>query len=1710
MDNYFLTRIRPGRHVMVLCLVLWSCFWLGNHVCAQDSRLYMSVPAKAGATKSGGTIGPLKNGEVYCLYQLGAKIKLWLSDASAPCSWTVTPTSKVRVTNRYGVNNDTIEITIIAAELNERFDIKVEGKEGDQSIKPISIVIPRLAAKPSQISVVEKLLADTSYCEGLRYHVSVAEDKDYTKETNNYGGSLYPEANLRYEWSLYPRDPRFPIASSDGYISNPETMYDWGSTVPVNAGSWRVQPATCENNRTADYEELRIINVIPTDLVTGKTNEELSVIAIAYRDNAEMDEDGNLVSGWDTSGAEEFRNACVWYSADFNMKKIDIRSSINNENFPYEDENGFVYLQAMPYKPKDISFRHYQYEWIFDTADLYLDTARMKTVSRMYEKGFGADKARVCFKVKERAKESVIKVSYRMHCLSCDSLAKLQPEGENIQFVSKESTKIELFRIDSLVDETIEYTPSIKTQNGGPVDIDIETGLPAPCAKADYQLCCATSGSERTNFLWTLPPSEDMWGRTEAREGCLGVTTPPLVANDGGRGIILDLLVTPANYCFVNGRNDTSRKAQYVSIFLRGKPLAPRIIDFVDQALFNGYTREDLEELVKSTTAGGGGAGSGGAGGGAGTGPGSGSQDKVPWPEDGAPYPVLLCNNSFFGNNISYLGKEQSLGLYTPGYKFPPALHGSTLGKDAGFLVTFPEVKENKELAALDHFSIKPYKNRELSDTNLLVFNFDLLDHDILAKMGKKQIIMSLQAANDCGAGDPLYFPVKIIDTISVVGHVRDLGRSDLAYDTVVLCEGQKLIMSNNSLKDGKYIVDPKEPDRNTDRVEYHWHIPSTWRFDEYYGSAFMDPPNNIWLGKEKGAVRLSIRNRCGEGKMHSGDSINVNPYTRINIKVVDGLDVLSKAWDPKIPAEKAEIDKLEVTEDGPHLLDPCRGSFKLYAADTCDRTDVYRWEFPKDWQVITTRGINEEYYLGTAEPVPGFTNMAYTRNTKLNSNHKDMRVRVKVGADTGQIYVVGAKAVCEWTFDNYEPKLYDDPAWYGHRRDSLRAIVRPFTGKPMQAEPWPDSICVRNCTQGECAPNVMSLEVIPDVSQDSLTRDQTRFTWKFPADYEPVIYSNSDPKDSRDKRNILTFTVPDRVGDYDTITVYSHRFDCEPYNEGDSMVVVIKLTDTVPFVQNRYLNDARRPGSRINTTPCEGDTVVYRVLPDPKKYLDSVWFTWNGGNKFADTAKGLIDTTGWRVLNPTGRYADTLKMIVGRSTLTLGAYAVSPCGLSSVFATEFNPIGLVRDTVHLVEGRNLLCLNEKVVFEWDSVKYATQYDWFYPWGDRHDTIRMNDRMFYREFSRRTAFEKGNIYVRPSNRCGMGPYSDTVKVENVIGHLGIPSVSAQDAPEFVVLRDTLYDTLCLRTDRVYEANYSDEAYGKGLEWRYRWFDFATNAQDTLQMKGADSSQCRFKNQAGFEDKYIGVAVHHKECASWGDTLLLRIHPADTVAINDATLADRLSDWEREDKTVMTRPCGGSNALAEWHFNSDFGTEKVQYRFVWWDSLSQQRSRQHDADGSMVMGAAKKEDNFTWLNPKTESDFDNTWYGGDEDYLRVRIPNNQLLYLSVDLKNRCGISRLPSLAIRTVVSITDSTYNLQQLSGLVCDGDSLVFRVDSSANIGGFIWHYPWGKTVDTVKVGTQVVRTFNAREYQKGEVYVVPFNGCGLAHESNRMEITDV
>ncbi|MDE7338819.1 MAG: hypothetical protein K2M92_05960, partial [Bacteroidales bacterium] len=364
------------------------------------------------------------------------------------------------------------------------------------------------------------------------------------------------------------------------------------------------------------------------------------------------------------------------------------------------------------------------------------------------------------------------------------------------------------------------------------------------------------------------------------------------------------------------------------------------------------------------------------------------------------------------------------------------------------------------------------------------------------------------------------------------------------------------------------------------------------WHFAQ--ASAEGANPTSVVFGEHSGQVMLALRNRCGLGKPRPGDYVNVNPYTRVKIKVTgtDIADAQRDAYDPLLaPGAPGAASNQEF------LAQPCRDTRLVYAADTSYLTEEYLWCFPSDWRVLSQPGYETATWIGEGDSA----NYARTMNSDLLNPIRginEMRVMVRVGADTGDIMVIGRKSGCHFAYDNVASDLSRDELPDGHRADSLFVFVRPFTGKPSLRE-WPNDLCARTA---------QTLAVMPDPSQDKKTQQETYFTWKFPEDWS-VNYRNA-------RRDTVDVVIPNRITEEgvtplrgDTVMVYSHRHDCDPTNKGDSIFHVFRLVDTLSLDPGSIFKDLLHKGTALNLSPCEGDTVEYTLDGSFHAEIDSIVF---------------------------------------------------------------------------------------------------------------------------------------------------------------------------------------------------------------------------------------------------------------------------------------------------------------------------------------------------------------------------------------------------------------------------------------------------------------------------------------------------------------------
>lgn len=1629
---------------------------------------YRLLPAPASKGIGGGDReepekGVLVNGEVYCAFT-GKRIDVWLTDVvlsdEDSCVWNVNPAEAAKITNIYkGKHQDTVRIEFLGDFTGPQFDngplkvtISVSPSSGESfERQDILLYIPRKANTAADISV-DGLIDEVTYCAGLNYKAWVAADPGYTPTVDKYNPENHPGASLNYTWGIAQDDMGLQLETTGDPSSDKVNMYQWTTAVDASQEGmyWSVTPRTCDKSGLYTFPTVRLIeNVIPQELDIA----DMTVRPIRYiRD--EMAPEPTYY--WDTMPNEEYMNACVYYSDDFNTDPDNVAGGLSYG----ESNNGYIFLQAMPYQRSDVSYRHFAYEWIYDKEDLYMDTLKMQQPPYVTQ-GFSPDSARVIFKVKDRkdAVSNEIKVKFRAYCPECEEQASAQ--GKTLKY-EKMSLELTLNRIDSIQGK-VDYTSKITTAEGASIDGDV----PKICGMTEYGLCneLKTTESGATGFDWVCPsgwvsaeegagggfpggPGTGGPGGAED-ENCAHYVTPKVLGDANHHGDTVNLLTYPKNVCFKNG-SDTSRNGKIFKVYLRSVPKAPVLIDNLESEN-PVYTGVDLV-------------------------PPMGGFGDPTLPEKVSP--VLLCNN----NGLGQLGSnEQQYLLYNANDAVVPTRFDPGSPEKGGYGF---DIKASTEIqtALLQDLRFLPYSGSAgvANDTNIMEFNLRASTFEVLKD--QKKIPVGIFSSNECGPGDTAYFAINIIDTLQVFSHVTNIDSAhDDTYDTIALCEGVRIRLSSPSAYDEMsgqgYISNRNDSERNTDRVDYVWNFPEGWRFRNPATDSASNP-TNIMVGYKSGPVTLAFKNRCGVGSARKADYVNVNPYTRVKIMVADPQDgTAATPFDPADP------------KTNPFLVQPCQGSHVIYTADTSDRTDRYKWILPSDWTIA------DDPNYGTQEKDGDQTNVAYTDHANLNALYDDMRVHVKVGSQSGNIYVVGAKEECGFTFDNFKPGSATLPL--GHNRDSLYVQVRPFTAAPIEAEPWPAKLCARQ---------VYTLGVMADTTQDSLTQEKTYFSWKFTEGWTDVDYNKPDLKDT------VTFTVPDTPGEKDTIIVVSHRSDCDTYNEGDTLFYVFEITDTLSLDPASQWLDARKPTQKFNFYPCEGDTVHY-ILKGNNNHLDSIVWSWNDGHDFY--RGDSVDTSGWRVLNTPGNYADTLKLVVGRAPLKISARAASLCGLSSAKSDSIYPVNLVVDTIHWVQSRVILCEDEKLVLQHDSVKNATSYQWFYPWGKTTDTLDGHGNV-KREFSDKTEYLAGKIYVRPFNVCGFGPGSDTVDIKQVISRLKAPSVKGLNPDRnMLIVNDSTADTVCLRTEVDYKAMFDGDNYGsgtpyEGVEWRYRWMPLVLDPADVLSVPeitangqpvsetnpntNADSSQANFAKNSGFAVNYIGVAVHHPECQLLGDTLVIRVNPLDTVAIPEGKqITDYLVDT-RLRGAVQLRPCGTDTA--NWVVAKQIHPSVTGYRFVWNTETAPEIGRDWNKVDSTMSGSS-----FKWLNPKDETD--PVYYAKDTLYMAVGQGDS--LFVSLQIKNRCGVSQTDSVKIRTSVKLVEP-FHLELKTKHICDMEKLEFEVSGEQldEVGKFIWHFPWRKNPDTTTYPVYIVEgdTLTA-----GDIYVIPNNGCGDGPTTNTVTL---
>ncbi|MDE5704128.1 MAG: hypothetical protein K2H70_04810, partial [Bacteroidales bacterium] len=721
----------------------------------------------------------------------------------------------------------------------------------------------------------------------------------------------------------------------------------------------------------------------------------------------------------------------------------------------------------------------------------------------------------------------------------------------------------------------------------------------------------------------------------------------------------------------------------------------------------------------------------------------------------------------------------------------------------------------------------------------------------------------------------------------------------------------------------------------------------------------------------------------------------------------------------------------------------------------------------------------------------------------------------------------------CNFQFDNYP----------SHNRDSLKGRVKHFTAQPKitgdfpHLSKGPDTLCVDNN---------YTFHVEKGANRD----DSVFFRWFFPDGWpEPAQYSkHSDTVD---------FLTPERIAQREKliISVVASRYDCDATNKGDTLDIVVWLTDTVAVVGDFY--DAhptnKTTAGKVNHEPCEGDTVYYylREKQHPESYyaLFGVLPIEATGDATDDWAS--LAASDWKILSE-APYHDTLKMVVGRDPMRLRAAMVSHCDTSSFKEDTIRPIAKVIQPGRIDVDRpdKHLCEYEAVSFTFTPVEHATDYVFHYPWGDRTDTLRVKDTLADREAGRLTedglyrisfadtfAYTAGKVYVEAMNLCGVRPKNDERDIVSVLRTVDADARLRQsdfadfDHDSHLIGQDTVQDSLCLRMPLVLEAGPADAvaAATKGWRFHYAWHldpaDESVTAFEAYEsgdwvsgagLNASDSLWTLTKEVSASTSVYIGLTSRHATCQRFGDTLTIVLQATDTTALPEGkTIWNYLYDKEAEENGkrthIQTKPCANKvNKVAYYLDLSELDPTGESYYFRWRRDSTEAFANVYDPGTGRIAGGK-----FMLDNAPDNGDWTTL------DTLKMTLPSDEdMLEIQVVVRNRCNEAHLPGLTIETADAIApDAVYAVVPVSPYICDREELTYKVvtlttdgtktdttDGVAKAGQYVWYAPWREKSDTTDVFTM---TFEAAAFQPGAVYVVPNNGCGDGHESEAVVIAE-
>ncbi len=587
---------------------------------------------------------------------------------------------------------------------------------------------------------------------------------------------------------------------------------------------------------------------------------------------------------------------------------------------------------------------------------------------------------------------------------------------------------------------------------------------------------------------------------------------------------------------------------------------------------------------------------------------------------------------------------------------------------------------------------------------------------------------------------------------------------------------------------------------------------------------------------------------------------------------------------------------------------------------------------------------------------------------------------------------------------------------------------------------------------------------------------DSTYFTWVFPNDGFWGDTSFSNKKDT-----LYGVTIPN-VSHYNTvIKIVANRKDCQETNIGDTLYYKVIIMDTIS--PKGEIRDARYFTEALDLNPCEGDTVRYVLSEKQDTTIYNFEWSWNNGKDTTlHAATDSIDASGWQILYGS-QFNDTLILVVGADSLNLGVRVRSYCGASAIRTIKIDPTQHLRQKPYISFFDTIFCHNEERTFRVDSVPYATDFVWYFPFGKQIDTT--HDALYnasQREYTfKEEKYDTGLVYVLAYNRCETGLYSDTIRI---IDTLSPPSNIS--LPGYDIVNDSVFDTVCLRLDKDYFAHLDDTFYGV----RYKW-SLLEGIATLSEHEAPLDSVCGYKNENYNDITVVAVTARHKFCQTYGDSLFIVASFKDTAVFPDGKSLDDYMFVQGSANSVSknSSPCAGS--IVNYYLNMESFGQDIDSAFFMWNG----GNYYNKVDSAMAMpsttGATFKL--IDSLHVRSDS-------------LTMKVGKEDSIFLFIQTHNSCGYSLLGNIKIVAGEALTDPSHKLiSDDTAYLCQKDTVIITHPVLKETNTYVWYYPWAPYCDTA--GNQ--RVFSGIDFDYGEIYAQPFNGCGPGEASSKITIAE-